>query len=340
MVPFAGYEMPVQYAGVIAESKAVRQSVGMFDVSHMARLTFTGQRTVAFLEWVTTNDVSALADGAGQYSLLPNAEGGVVDDVVLYRIKATEVRMVVNAVNREKDIEWLAQNNGHGVTITDQTDETAMVAVQGPKAAEVLCALTPDAARLREAPAFGVVETSFAGVPAFAGRSGYTGEDGFELICEAGEAERLWTALLDAGAVPCGLGARDVLRVEAGLPLYGQDLNGTLSPIAAGLGWVVHKTREFIGAGPIARAREEGTPRRLVGVRLDSKRVPAPGMNVLVDGKVVGQVSSGVFSPLLDRGVAFAYVDREVKLETPCALDMRGKEEPGVVVNKRFYRRA
>jgi aminomethyltransferase len=337
MVPFAGYDMPVQYASIIAEARAVREGVGMFDVSHMARLTLTGEGVLAFLERVTSNDVAKLVPGTGHYSLLPNEQGGIVDDIIVYKIHDTEYRMVVNANNHEKDVAWLKAHNDEGVTIEDNTDATAMIAVQGPTATETIAGLSDKPEAFREAPFFGVVEGSVAGVPVFAARSGYTGEDGYELICAAADAPRLWQGLLDAGVAACGLGSRDTLRVEAGLPLYGHELTDELSPIAAGLGWVISKTKSFLGSDIINQARTEGTPRKLQGIRLESKRLITPGMKVFVDGREVGEVSSGVVSPLLDRGVAFAFVDRDVKLETPCTIEVRGKQEPGTVVNKRFY---
>lgn len=340
MVPFAGYEMPVQYGGIIAESQAVREGGGMFDVSHMARLKFTGDRVLEYLEWVTANDVYKLGDGEGQYSLLPNFDGGCVDDIIVYRISATECRMVVNAANHAKDVAWLKEQNTFGVTIEDYTDETAMIAVQGPKAVAILQGMSDRAPELDAAPAFGVVNTLIGGVQCFAARSGYTGEDGYELICAAGDATRLWDALVAAGVAPCGLGSRDVLRVEAGLPLYGHELGDTLSPIAAGLGWVISKTKTFIGSDHINKARAEGTPLKLQGVRLGSKRLPVPGMKVLVEGKEVGEVCSGIYSPTLGVGAAFAFIDAGIAHGTPCAIDLRGKPEPGTVVNKRFYRRA
>ncbi|MBX7135554.1 MAG: glycine cleavage system aminomethyltransferase GcvT [Fimbriimonadaceae bacterium] len=340
MVPFAGYDMPVQYAGIIAESQAVREGAGMFDVSHMARLKFTGDRVIEFLEWVTANDVSKLGDGEGQYSLLPNFEGGCVDDIIVYRISLTECRMVVNAANHAKDVAWLKEQNTFGVEIEDYTGATAMIAVQGPNAVATLQAMSDKAAELDAAPAFGVVNTTIGGVMCFAARSGYTGEDGFELICAASDAQKLWAALLAAGVVPCGLGSRDVLRVEAGLPLYGHELGDDLSPIAAGLGWVISKTKSFIGSEIINKARAEGTPKKLQGIRLDSKRLPTPGMSVLVGDQVVGEVCSGIYSPTLGVGAAFAFVDADIKQGASCALDIRGRAEPGTVVNKRFFRRA
>jgi glycine cleavage system T protein (aminomethyltransferase) len=336
MVPFAGYEMPVQYAGIIAEARAVRDGAGMFDVSHMARLTLIGGGVLEFLDRVTSNDVAKLTPGTGQYSLLPNDQGGTVDDIIVYKISDSEYRMVVNAANHEKDVDWLHSHNREGVQITDHTDETAMIAVQGPRATEILVNLS-GLKSLCDAPAFGIVLGKIGGVQCFAARSGYTGEDGYELICAAKEAPALWDALLGAGVTACGLGSRDTLRVEAGLPLYGHELTDELSPIAAGLGWVIGKTKSFIGSEPINLARKEGTPRRLLGVKLESKRLITPGMKVFAGDREVGEVTSGVVSPLLDRGIAFAMIDREIPLDTPASIEVRGKQEPGTIVNKRFF---
>ena len=339
MVPFAGYEMPVQYASIIAESKSVRESAGMFDVSHMARLRFDGERVIEFLEHVTTNDISKLIDGTGQYSLLPNETGGVVDDIIVYRITESQFRVVVNASNHAKDVAWLHSQNHFGVTITDATAETAMIAVQGPSATEILARLSDAPEAITNAPLFGVVECKIADIDCFAPRSGYTGEDGYELICDAIDAARLWNVLKDNGVAECGLGSRDTLRVEAGLPLYGHELTDELNPISAGLGWVVSKTKSFIGSGPINLARENGTTQKLQGIRLSSKRLIAPGMKIFVGDREVGEVSSGVVSPLLDCGIAFGFLDSDVALGTECAIEMRGKLEPATVVNKRFFKR-
>ncbi|MCX7798726.1 MAG: glycine cleavage system aminomethyltransferase GcvT [Fimbriimonadales bacterium] len=339
IVPFAGYEMPVQYDSVIAESKAVREAVGMFDVSHMARLWLRGERALGFLEWMTANDVSKLADGKGQYSLLPNERGGTVDDIIVYRISPNAFRMVVNAANHTKDVEWLQAHNDRGVEIEDETDRTAMIAVQGPKALATLAALSDQPERFSTSALFDVLDARIAGVDCFAPRSGYTGEEGCELVCAAEDAGRLWDALLQAGVKPCGLGARDVLRVEAGLPLYGHELADDLSPIAAGLGWVISKTKEFLGCEPIRRAREEGTPTKLQGLRMAGRRLPTVGAKVFVQGREVGEVSSGVFSPTLDCGIAFAFVDASIPLDTPCEVELRGKREPATIVSKRFLRK-
>ena len=340
MVPFAGYEMPVQYTSILVESKAVREGAGMFDVSHMARLRFKGERVLEFLEHITSNDVAKLHDGQGQYSLLPNATGGCVDDIVVYRINEHEYAMVVNASNHAKDVAWITSQNSFGVEITDETDDTAMIAVQGPAARSIVAKMSDNPESISSVGLFGIVNCNMAGVPCFAPCSGYTGEDGFELICPAAQAETLWNALLANGVAACGLGSRDTLRVEAGLPLYGHELEDHLSPIAAGLGWVVSKTKEFIGSDIINAARTNGTESKLQGVRLQTKRLIAPGMKVFIGDDEIGEVSSGVVSPLLDTGLAFAFIRSYVKLDTPCEIDVRGKREPGMVVSKRFFKRA
>lgn len=340
MVDFAGWEMPVQYASVIAEGKAVREHAGMFDVSHMARLALKGEKVFEYLEWITTNDVSKLEDGRGQYSILPNDQGGAVDDIIVYRLEPNKYAMVVNAANHDKDVAWMLKQNSFGVEIKDETNDTAMIAVQGPHAVGLLAQHSDKPEEILNAPAFGVVQAQIGGIDCFCARSGYTGEDGYELICHAEEAAELWHALLTMSVVPCGLASRDALRVEAGLPLYGHELGDDMSPIAAGLGWVVSKTKQFIGSSFYNEARTNGTAQKLQGIKLGSKRLITPGMPVFVDGSKVGEVSSGVYSPTLDCGIAFAFIDSSVKLETPCEIEVRGKMEPGTVVSKRFYKRA
>lgn len=340
MVPFAGYDMPVQYSSIIAESKAVREGAGMFDVSHMARLRFKGERVLEFLEWITSNDVSKLEDGQGQYSLLPNDKGGCVDDIIVYRIQADEFVMVVNASNHAKDVTWIRSKNSFGVQIDDETNDTAMIAVQGPKARSIVAGLSDAPEAISNVGLFGIVNCKVGGIDCFAPCSGYTGEDGFELICAASDAEALWKILLEAGVAACGLGSRDTLRVEAGLPLYGHELSDDLSPIAAGLGWVVSKTKEFVGSKFINEARENGTPTKLQGIQLTTKRLIAPDMKVYIGDEEVGAVSSGVVSPLLDTGIAFAFLRSDVKIGTDCEVDIRGKREPAKVVGKRFFKRS
>lgn len=340
MVPFAGYEMPVQYSSIIAEAKAVREGAGMFDVSHMARVSFAGEGVLEFLEQITTNDVSKLGDGQGQYSMMPNLEGGIVDDIIVYRIAAEHFEVVFNASNHQKDVEWSKKFMPPTVNMTDKTAETVMVAVQGPTAREIVSKLSDNPTAIREAALFEVVSCNVAGVPTFAACSGYTGEDGYELIYSKDQAETVWNALLEAGVAACGLGSRDTLRVEAGLPLYGHELTDELSPIAAGLGWVISKTKQFNGSEAINQAREAGTSTKLQGIKLEAKRLIAPGMKVYLGDDEIGEVSSGVVSPLMDTGLAFAFLRADVKQGTAVTIEVRGKREPGTVVNKRFFKRA
>lgn len=343
IVPFAGFEMPVQYTGVIQEAQAVRSGAGMFDVSHMARLRLKGDQVLSFLERVTTNDVSVLVNGKGQYSLLPNKTGGLVDDIIVYRVTEDHFFLVVNASNHAKDVAWLNENNAEGVSIADETGDTAMIAVQGPTAAEILASHAEDAEDaegIRNAPAFGLVEMNIFGIPVLAARSGYTGEDGFEVICANAHASALWSALAEAGAVPCGLGSRDTLRVEAGLPLYGHELNDELSPIAAGLGWVIGKTKSFNGSEIINEHRANGTSHKLQGIKLPMKRLLLPDAKVFLGEREIGYVTSGVVSPVLECGIGFAYIAADIALGTEVEVDMRGKRELATVVSKRFYKRA
>ncbi len=340
LVEFAGWEMPVQYASVIQEAKAVREHAGMFDVSHMARLVLKGNRVFEYLEHITANDVSKLTDGTGQYSLLPNDQGGCVDDIIVYRLEPNKYAMVVNAANHQKDVAWMKAQNTFGVDIKDETNETAMIAVQGPRAVPLLPEHSDAFEDLTNAPAFGVVQAQIAGVDCMCCRSGYTGEDGYELICHANDAATLWRELVQLGVAPCGLASRDALRVEAGLPLYGHELNDELSPMAAGLGWVISKTKSFIGSDHINKARAEGTPTKLQGIQLGTKRLLSPGMKIFVEGREVGEISSGVFSVVLDCGIGFAFVDSSIAQGTPCEVEIRGKMEPATIVNKRFFKRA
>jgi len=339
MVPYAGYEMPVQYSSILTEAKAVREGAGMFDVSHMARLRLTGPATLDLLEAILTNDVSRLTDGAGLYSLLPNKTGGCVDDVIVYRISETEYRMVVNAANHGQDVAWIQAENGGRTVLEDWTDATAMIAVQGPAAVETLAKLANNPDGLRQTQSMHTLDVKISGITCFAARSGYTGEDGFELVCRADEADALWTALRSAGVIPCGLASRDILRVEAGLPLYGHELGADMNPLSAGVGWAISKTKSFNGSELILPGRTEGLPRKLLGISLEGRRVADPGAPVYSAGIEIGSVSSGVFSPMLQRGIALAFVDAERAPGEPVEVEIRGKREPGALVSRRFFRR-
>lgn len=338
LVDFAGWDMPVQYEGVISEAKAVRERAGMFDVSHMGRTWFRGPECISLLERVTTNDVSKLNDGDSQYSLLCYDNGTCVDDLIVYRIRSDVFRLVINASNREKDLDWIRSHNEEGVDIHDETFDTAMIAVQGPQAVAIVNSLSETG--LSSVPKFSTAEASVAGVPCFLARTGYTGEDGFELIAPAAGASRIWNALLESGVTPCGLAARDVLRVEAGLPLYGHELSDAINPIEAGLGWVCSKTKEYIGSGPINEMRTNGAPRKLMGIRMESKLVPRDGYRVFVGEREAGHVASGVYSPTLECGIAFAFLKSDLAVaDSPCFVEVREKLQPATVVSKRFLKK-
>ncbi len=335
LVDFAGWEMPVQYEGVIAESKAVRNSAGMFDVSHMGRTWFRGEKTIELLEILTTNDIAKLQDGNSQYSLLCYENGTCVDDIIVYRVSNDVFRIVINAANREKDLEWMKSHNTFSVDISDETEKTAMIAVQGPNACDIVQELSSD--ELLTIQRFAAKNSVVSGCEVFIARTGYTGEDGFEIICSANDASNVWNSLLKKGVVPCGLASRDVLRVEAGLPLYGHELSDSINPIEAGLGWVVSKTKKFIGSEAINKVREEGVSRKLMGIRMSSKAVPREGYEVRVENESVGFISSGVFSPVLDCGIAFAFVkSKYAKENTKCSVMIREKPFDAEIVNKRF----
>ncbi|MFN4033618.1 MAG: glycine cleavage system aminomethyltransferase GcvT [Fimbriimonadales bacterium] len=341
MVEFAGWEMPVQYAGIIQETLAVRQRWGMFDVSHMARAYFRGSHARAFLQRLVPSDLSKVAPMTGQYTVLTNERGGVVDDIILYELAPDEYLMVFNAANRQKDLQWFhrwRQEWGMLVEIDDQTEQTVMLAVQGPEATRHLSEFLNYP--LGATPRFGATWVEWDGARLFAARTGYTGEDGFELIVSAERGIRLWQALLAMGATPCGLGARDALRVEAGLHLYGHELTDDTNPIEAGLGWLVSDRTDYIGADAILQVKTAGAMRKLMGVRLQERGVPREGYPVLIDNQAVGALSSGVYSPTLEQGIGMAYLPAQhAKVGTPCAVAIRGKAVPAVVSTRRFLKR-
>ena len=339
MASYAGYEMPIQYRSVLAEARAVRESAGVFDVSHMARLRLAGPGVLSLLEAILSNDVGPLSEGAGLYSLLPNKGVGCVDDLIAYRIGKEEYRLVANAVNHRQDVEWIHAENKHGVVIEDLTATTAMIAIQGPMAAKFTATMADDPDALLRLPSMHTLDLALAGIPCSVARSGYTGEDGFEITCKADVAEGLWARVRDAGAEACGLAARDILRVEAGLPLYGHELGPNLNPLAAGVGWAISQRKTFNGSEAINQAREEGLPQKLVGIVLDGKRVAEPGAAVYAAGRSIGSVTSGVFSPLLGHGIALAFVDSGHAPGDRVEVEIRGKREAGALASRRFYRR-
>jgi aminomethyltransferase len=320
MVPFGGWEMPVQYAGVIEEHLAVRERAGLFDVSHMGEIEVRGADALALVQRLTTNDASRLVDGQVQYSALCYPDGGVVDDVTLYRSSASHFLFCVNASNTDKDFAWMqqvhAESGIRGATLTNRSAEFAQLALQGPRAAAILARLTTTPLGSIRYYHFGRGEV--AGVQALISRTGYTGEDGFELYTPAAAAVDLWNRLMEAGQadglVPIGLGARDTLRLEKGYALYGHELSSTISPLEAGLGWIVKLEKgDFVGRDALLRQQAAGIPRRLVALLMEERGIPREGYPVFAGERQVGSVTSGTMSPTLKVGIALALV------ETPCA---------------------
>jgi aminomethyltransferase len=337
IVPFAGWDMPVQYAGIIDEHKAVRTSAGLFDVSHMARLSFAGTDALALLETVFTNSVGTMKDFQVRYGLVCNDHGGILDDVLVYRWPYGYA-MVVNASNREKILGWLQRHAaGKDVQIQDQTDATAMVAVQGPKAVGLVAGMfADDVADLKY---YFARPTRYKDKGCVVSRTGYTGEDGFEVMLPNALAVTLWEELVGKGAVPCGLGARDTLRLEAAMPLYGHELSESTDPIQAGLGWAVKFDKgEFVGRTAI-QALPTDRPVR-VGLELEGKRAAREGCPVQHDGRPVGAVTSGSYAPWLEKSIAMAYVEPgSAAVGTRLAVDVRGSLIPATVVGLPFYKR-
>jgi aminomethyltransferase len=340
LVEFAGWEMPVQYAGILAEHEAVRTRVGLFDVSHMGEVVFRGPRALEALNRVFTNDLSKIADGQAQYGCLCRESGGIVDDVVVYRRSAEDLLVCVNAGNRAKDFEWLAGHAG-GADVKDESDDWAQLALQGPLAAQLLQRLAKvDLSQLRS---YRFTSGEVAGVACLVARTGYTGEDGFELFCPAADGPRLWSALVEAGGperiVPCGLGARDSLRLEMAYRLYGSDMDDSTTPLEAGLAWVVKLDKgDFVGRDALRRQREQGVARKLVGFTLTDAGIPRHGYPVLQDGRKVGEVTSGTRSPTLEIPIGLAYVPTALAAEgSSFAVEIRGRAAAARVVKTPFY---
>jgi aminomethyltransferase len=328
MVPFAGWEMPVQYEGVIQEHRAVRTDAGVFDVSHMGELEVEGPRATALLQSLLSNDLGRLAPGQAQYTLLTNERGGIVDDLIVYRLEECRYLLIVNASNREADFRWLKDREVSGSDVRDSSDEYALLAVQGPNAIAKL--------GLEPAPAFTFAEAEIDGTQVMVNRTGYTGEDGCELLCMAEDAVALWDAVLARGVTPCGLGARDTLRLEACFPLHGNDITPDTDPISAGLGWTCALAKDFTGVEELRRIKEEGPERRLAAFVMEERAVPRQGMPI--EGG--GEVTSGSHSPMLDIGIGLGYVpSAQAKPETELTIDVRGKPRMARVVKKPIYQR-
>ena len=340
MVEFGGWHMPVQYTGIIEEHRRVRASVGLFDVSHMGEFEIEGPDALAALQTLTTNDVAALEVGQVQYSLLCYPQGGIVDDLTVYRLDVERFMITVNASNIEKDWAWVT-THGASARWRNVSAETGLIAVQGPRAEDVVAGLAD-----RDVRAIGyyrVARGTVAGVSTLVSRTGYTGEDGFELYVPWNDTERVWTALLDAGkrvdAAPIGLGARDTLRLEMRYALYGNDIDATTNPLEAGLGWVVKPAKgDFLGKAAIERVRADGPRRRLVGIEMADRSIARHGYAVLANGRRVGEVTSGSYGPSVDKSIAMAYLETELAaVGTAVDVEIRSHARSARVVKTPFH---
>ena len=341
MVDFAGFEMPVQYSGIIEEHLAVRNAVGVFDVSHMGEFEVRGRDALSFLQYVTINDVAKLVEGKAQYTAMCYDNGGIVDDLLLYHL-GDRYLLVVNASNIQKDFAWLVSHRRGDVQLIDVSDRTALLAVQGPKSLATLQQIS--SVDLSTLEYYHFARGTIAGIPALISRTGYTGELGFELYLEAEplNCEKVWKAIFEAGKefgiVPAGLGARDTLRLEKGFCLYGNDIDQTTLPLEAGLGWITKLDKgDFIGRQAIMNANLSGLKRRLVGLTLPDKVIARPGYPLTVNGKSVGHVTSGTFSPSLQRGIAMGYVETPyAEVGSTVNVQVRGKNTPATIVKIPF----
>jgi aminomethyltransferase len=342
MTAFGGFEMPVSYAGIIDEHLAVRSRGGIFDLGHMGEFELTGAAALGLLERAMTNSAARLEPGRAQYTLMCTADGGTIDDLIVYRLDDARFMLCVNASNIAPDREWLLGLGAKAAGFRDLSEETGLVAVQGPQALAILLGLShaPLAAMRR----FAVIEATVGGVRCVVARTGYTGEDGFELFTAALAAETLFNAILEAGApagiMPCGLGARDTLRMEAGLPLYGHELDRTTSPLEAGLDSFVKLGRDFIGAAALAEQRREGLKRRLVGIRTeDGRSVARQGYKLFAGDHEVGAMTSGTFAPSFDRPLGMAYLATAAGAPESVEVEIRNRRVSAAVTGLPFYRR-
>src|SRR5918994_5737647 len=328
LVPFAGWEMPVQYEGVIPEHRAVREDCGVFDVSHMGELEVEGPRAHELLQGLLSNDLDRVEPGGAQYTLLTNERGGIVDDLIVYRLDPHRYLLVVNASNREPDFEWLREREIRGSDVRDVSEDYALLAVQGPRAIERL--------ELPDAPAFTWKESALDGVEVMVNYTGYTGERGVELMAMAEDGAELWDGVVDRGVVPCGLGARDTLRLEACFPLHGNDIGPETDAISAGLGWTCALDKEFTGVEELRAVKEEGPARRLVAFVMAESGIPRQGMPI----REGGEVTSGSHSPMLDKGIGMGYVDSaHTEPGTKVTIDVRGRERSAEIVKKPIYKK-
>ena len=344
MVPFAGYNMPVQYEGVNAEHETVRTGVGVFDVSHMGEFFLRGPKALDLIQRVTTNDASVLFDGKAQYSCMPNGKGGIVDDLIIYRISHEEYLLVVNASNIEKDWSWISSHNTDGVEMENASDAYSLLAIQGPKAAEAMQALTE--VNLSEMGYYTFAKGTFAGQPnIFISATGYTGSGGFEIYVPNEVASAVWDAVFEAGKSygikPIGLAARDTLRLEMGFCLYGNDIDDTTSPIEAGLGWITKFTKDFVDADVLKAQKEQGVSRKLVAFEMIERGIPRHDYRILdKNNQVIGKVTSGTMSPSMKIAIGLGYVElAHAGLDSEIYIEIRDKGVLAKVVKLPFYKK-
>jgi aminomethyltransferase len=345
MTVFGGFEMPVSYSGIIEEHLAVRNSAGIFDLSHMGEFEISGPHALATIERAFTNSAARLSQGQAQYTIMCAEDGGTLDDLIVYRLESERYMLCVNASNIDADREWIVELNGGRATFEDVSDATALIAVQGPVAVAILAILADFP--IADVPRFGIAGGQVAGITCLAARTGYTGEDGFELFVDNDGARQLFESILDAGAAanakPVGLGARDTLRLEAGLPLYGHELDRNSSPLEAGLGTFVKLGRDFVGSAALTAQRDLGLKKKLIGLQTDDGRMVArQGYRVFRDGNQAGVITSGTFAPSIQRPIAMAYLSNAGKnppaIGEPLEVEIRDRKTRATIVRRPFYR--
>ncbi len=344
MLPFAGYTMPITYEGINAEHEVVRNSVGVFDVSHMGEFLLTGPNALALIQKVTSNDAATLTNGRVQYSCLPNNDGGIVDDLLVYKIKDEQYLLVVNASNIDKDWDWISSQNDLGVDMKNLSDDYSLLAIQGPKAAEAMQALT--SVDLSTMAYYHFEIGDFAGIKdVIISATGYTGSGGFEIYCKNGEVEHIWNKVFEAGSAfgikPIGLAARDTLRLEMGFCLYGNDINDTTSPLEAGLGWITKFTKEFTNSENLKKQKEAGVTKKLVAFEMQERAVPRHDYEIVdASGTPIGIVTSGTMSPSMNIGIGMGYVTIENStIDSEIFIRIRKNDVPAKVVKLPFYKK-
>ena len=344
MVDFAGFYMPVQYEGVTIEHETVRNGIGVFDVSHMGEFLLSGENALNLIQKVCSNDASTIEIGKAQYSCLPNENGGIIDDLIIYRMKEDQYLLVVNASNIDKDWNWISKHNDMGVEMRNLSDDYALLAIQGPKSIEAMQSLT--SVNLSEIPYYSFVVGDFAGIEnVIISATGYTGSGGFEIYCKNEEVEQIWNKVFEAGASfgikPIGLAARDTLRLEMGFCLYGNDIDDTTSPLEAGLGWITKFTKDFINSENLKKQKEEGVTRKLVGFELLERGIPRHDYEIAdASGNIIGKVTSGTMAPSLGKGIGLGYVTTEnSKPETEIFIKIRNNNVKAKVVKTPFYKK-